>query len=249
MKYTIKTEAFEGPFDLLFHLIEKNKIDIYDIPISEIIDQYMYYIYEMESLNLEIASEFLVMAATLIEIKSKLLLPSEALKEKEIEMEDVDPRSQLVKKLLEYKKYKIVAIELKKKEKSYNKLHFKLKEELVLDVGQQDIALEGVGIQDLINAFKEILLTKSKYKKFRSSDNIQKISRESITIEDKANIIINILQSQKRVDFNKIFVDLNDKLDIVVSFLAILELVKIKKIKVWQDRYFDNIIIESVNLN
>lgn len=249
MKYTIKTEAFEGPFDLLFHLIEKNKIDIYDIPISEIIDQYMYYIYEMESLNLEIASEFLVMAATLIEIKSKLLLPSEALKEKEIEMEDVDPRSQLVKKLLEYKKYKIVAIELKKKEKSYNKLHFKPKEELVLDVGQQDIALEGVGIQDLINAFKEILLTKSKYKKFRSSDNIQKISRESITIEDKANIIINILQSQKRVDFNKIFVDLNDKLDIVVSFLAILELVKIKKIKVWQDRYFDNIIIESVNLN
>lgn len=197
MKYTIKTEAFEGPFDLLFHLIEKNKIDIYDIPISEIIDQYMYYIYEMESLNLEIASEFLVMAATLIEIKSKLLLPSEALKEKEIEMEDVDPRSQLVKKLLEYKKYKIVAIELKKKEKSYNKLHFKPKEELVLDVGQQDIALEGVGIQDLINAFKEILLTKSKYKKFRSSDNIQKISRESITIEDKANIIINILQSQK----------------------------------------------------
>jgi len=247
MKYTIKTKIFEGPFDLLYHLIEENKIDIYDIPINEIIKQYMYYIYQMESLNLEIASEFLLMAATLIEIKSKLLLPSTIVKDSSMEMDEIDPRDELVKKLLEYKKYKIIAAEFKDKEKYYNKLYFKQKEELTFSLEEGEVEFQGVSPQDLMNIFKRILLNKPQDTQIIYSNNKHEISKESITIEEKTNMIINILHSQKKVNFNEIFIELDNKLDIVVSFLAILELVKIKKIRVFQDEYFDNIIIELLD--
>ncbi|SDK49930.1 segregation and condensation protein A [Natronincola ferrireducens] len=245
MGYTIKIEAFEGPFDLLFHLIEKNKIDLYDIPVNEITEQYLYYLYEMEKLDLDIASEFLVMAATLIEIKSKILLPNEVLEDEEVE-EDIDPRSQLVKRLLEYKKYKAVAEELRKREVYYNKLFFKQREEILIESSKYDTVFENLEVKDLINVFNKMLFNKSNQRN-EALSHIRQINREPVTIEDKLNSIMKKLEIDKRICFTSIFTSLTDKIEIVVTFLALLELMKMKKVKVIQEKCFDGITIEGIN--
>lgn len=246
MAYTIKIEAFEGPFDLLFHLIDKNEIDIYDIPINDITEQYLHYIYEMEKLDLDITSEFLVMAATLIEIKSKMLLPKDVLVDEGIEIEDVDPRDELVRKLLEYKKYKAVTEELKKREGLYNRIYFKAKEEIIIENDPQDKVFDNIEINDLINAFNKLL--KANIKNNQDSHyNIREIEREPVSIENKLKDLLNLLKYKKIITFQSIFTSVSDKLDIVVTFLALLELMKLKKIKVLQEKCFDGIMIELVD--
>ncbi|SES70202.1 condensin subunit ScpA [Natronincola peptidivorans] len=245
MKYTIKIEAFEGPFDLLFHLIEKNKIDIYDIPINEITQQYLEYIYAMEKFDLNITSEFLVMAATLIEIKSKMLLPKDVLEAEGMQADEVDPRSELIKKLLEYKKYKAIAETLKIRENHYNKIFFKPKEEIIIDHYDYDTSFENLHIQDLLSAFKKIL-TNQTVSTDEFYNNIRQIDREPVTIEDKLNYILNKLQYSKKITFHSIFISAIDKSEAVISFLALLELIKMKKIKVIQDNCFEGIMIESL---
>ncbi|SNR87206.1 condensin subunit ScpA [Anaerovirgula multivorans] len=246
MAYTIKIEAFEGPFDLLFHLIEKNEIDIYDIPINDITEQYLHYIYEMEKLDLDVTSEFLVMAATLIEIKSKMLLPKDVFVEEGIEVEDIDPRDELVRKLLEYKKYKAVTEEFKKREGLYNRIYFKAKEEIIFESHDHDKILDNLEINDLINAFNKLL--KDTSKKIQDPYyNIREIEREPVSIEDKLVDILNILNHKKKITFQSIFTSIADKLEVVVTFLALLELMKVKKIKVIQEKCFDGIMIELVD--
>ena len=249
MKYNIEIEVFKGPFDLLFHLIEKNKIDIYDIPISEIVDQYIDYLYTMESLNLEIASEFLVMASTLIHIKSKLLLPSEVSSQEETEDMDIDPRDELVKKLLEYKKYKIAAAKLKEQENYYNKLYFKAREELIVNQNDNNVIIEDFNITNLLETFERIISKNIKEPTLDNDNNIKAIYRESITIEDQINKIMNVLKSHDFIDFNKMFVNENNRLNIIISFLAVLELIKRKEIITYQEKDSDNITIKLRNKN
>lgn len=160
MAYNIKLEAFEGPFDLLFHLIEKNEIDLYDIPINEVTDQYIHYIKTMEELDLDVTSEFLVMAATLLEIKSKLLLPVEVVENEQLEFEEVDPRNELVRKLLEYKKYKLAAEVFKEKESLLSKLYFKPREELIFDTEEKDFTVDELELPDLMKALERVLAGK-----------------------------------------------------------------------------------------
>ncbi|AKL95329.1 chromosome segregation and condensation protein ScpA [Clostridium aceticum] len=246
MSCTIKIQAFEGAFDLLFHLIEKNEIDIYDIPINEITEQYLHYLYQMEKLDLEIASEFLIMASTLIEIKSKMLLPKEAVAEDKSEDQGLDPRSELVEKLLEYKRYKVVAEELKQREDHYNKLYFKQKEEIILETTNDDVVLENLKIDDLVKVFEKILLNYQGNKKDRSY-KIRHISKETYTIEEKISSILNILRNHNKITFDSIFTLAKEKLEVVVTFLALLELIKEKKVKVLQEKSFEGIIIEGIS--
>ncbi|AOY77095.1 segregation and condensation protein A [Clostridium formicaceticum] len=246
MSCRIKIQAFEGAFDLLFHLIEKNEIDIYDIPINEITEQYLHYLYQMEKLDLEVASEFLVMAATLIEIKSKMLLPKEVVKEDKVEAETVDPRSELVERLLEYKRYKCMAEELKQREDHYNKLYFKQKEEIIMETSEADVALENLKLDDLVKVFEKLLLNYEKHKNDRPY-NVRHISRDTYTIEDKITSILTMLQHHKKITFDSIFILAKEKLEVVVTFLALLELIKGKKIKVMQEKSFEGIVIEGIS--
>lgn len=243
MIYTVKLETFEGPFDLLFHLIDKNEIDIYDIPIHDVTEQYLNYIYELERLDLDITSEFLVLAATLIEIKSKMLLPEDISIELTLQDDEVDPRDELVKKLLEYKKYKIITEDFKKREVLYNKLYFKVKEEIIFENKQENDEFSNLEIDDLINAFEKLLLEHDKKSK-KTFFDISEIPRDPITIEDKIDFLLNVLITQKKVSFIDMFTTDNDRLDIITTFLALLELTRLNKIKILQEKCFGGITIE-----
>ncbi|HHY78617.1 MAG TPA: segregation/condensation protein A [Clostridiales bacterium] len=234
MSINIKLEVFEGPFELLFHLIEKNKIDIYDIPIAEITEQYINYIKMMQSLDIDLASEFLVMAATLLEIKSKMLLPKIP---KEAEKEE-DPREELVKKLLEYKAYKDVTEILKQKlienERSLCK-DSSLADEIIDSFALPD----RLSIEILVDKFKELMIRKQSQKDIEHS----KIYKDEITVKDKIVEVLKILSIEKMVYFDNLIMNCINKLEAILTFLAILELIKQRKIYVEQASNFDKIII------
>ncbi|QCX32660.1 segregation/condensation protein A [Caloramator sp. E03] len=241
MSINIKLEMFEGPLDLLLHLIKKSEVDIYNIPIAEITDQYIAYLKAMEDLDLEIASEFLVMASTLLEIKSKMLLPRTSNKEDE-ESADVDPRQELVQKLVEYKKYKEFAEKLKEYEKS--SIIFFKDPEIIDDIENKDIYFNNITVENLMKAYKNVI--NAYEKKFNKRSEIPKdIDYDEFKIEDKMEYIKSTIYSYKRVSFNKFFENAKSKLEIVVTFLAMLELIKLKIIRAIQYRNFEEIIIEG----
>lgn len=241
----IKLEIFEGPFDLLLKLIEKNKIDIYNIPISKLTDDYVLYIKNLQRTDMEEMSEFVVLASTLLEIKSKMLLPKEKVEE---DNEEIDPREDLVKKLIEYKKYKDIAQQLSKKEIFLNKVVFKSPDNLALNILNEkeslkfEELLEGIDLDILYNTFENILKRKElKTDKVRSGFN--SITKSLYNINDKMTYIKDLIFLENKLSFNKIFEESNSKVEIVVTFLAILELIKNKNIKVLQNNTFDEIII------
>jgi segregation and condensation protein A len=194
-KYTIKIENFEGPFDLLFHLIEKNKIDIYDIPIALITEQYIDYIESMQEMDLEVTSEFLVMAATLLHIKSRMLLPKKVVSENE--EESVDPRDELVARLLEYKKYKEFAGELKEREKVYELIYYKLPE--VIEVENKNTQLVGLNIDDLVSAFKNMLDKTEKEEKHKQKAFSQILVRDKVSVAKKIREISKVLRNKRNL--------------------------------------------------
>jgi len=246
MAYNVKIEVFEGPFDLLFHLIEKNQIDIYDIPMTEITEQYISYIEKLEVLNLDITSEFLVMAATLIEIKSRMLLPIQTTEDKQLEIEDLDPRGELVRRLLEYKKYKAAAEELKDKEQRYQKIYFKLKEELIFDEVEEPLSIiDSINTKDLLLALSKCIERKSKI--ISPEKTIREMQRDVITIDDKIKELIHILNKENKVLFQDMFSDISTKLEIITTFLALLELIKLKEVVVKQSIAYTDISIELRN--
>lgn len=242
MAYQVKLQVFEGPFDLLYHLIEKNEIDIYDIPINEVTHQYLEYLQAMEVLDLEVASEFLVMAATLLEIKSKMLLPIEKADEKQLEFDEVDPRNELVRKLLEYKKYKVAADVLKDKEDISKRLFFKPREEIIFEKDLNDNLLEDVELCDLMEALQRIL--KGQQQATSIVSNFRKMQRDAFTIEEKINIILKTLSERTCVTFNYLFTSLGTRNEVITTFLALLELIKVKKVVVYQTDCFSDISIE-----
>ncbi len=235
MTYKLKLDMFEGPLDLLLYLIKKDQIDIYDIPISQVTEQYMEYIEMMKLLNLDVVGDFLVMAATLMQIKSKMLLPPDPTQE---EQEEEDPRDELVRRLLEYKKFKEIAEELQGKEASRQDLFRRVTDierlkELKEDA--KEVYVEA-SLFDLISAFTKAL------RKVQEKA-VYSIKQEEFTVEMKIHAILHLLLDQEAVSLNNLFGQCRDKMEIVVTFMAILELIRIKEIVVMQKRMFDEIEI------
>lgn len=241
----VKLDAFEGPLDLLYHLIEKNEIDIYDIPIAKITSQYLEYLNGFQEKSMENMSEFLVMAATLIEIKSKMLLPKIKNDEKD---EDDDPRDELVQKLLEYKRFKDVTEKLKKKEEEGFLVFFKGCDESLSEIKKEDTKIEiekvlqGISSEDIYKAFEDVMKRKDfKVDKIRSGFN--SVARDTYTIGEKMDYIKDLITLHKKVDFKEIFRGDSRKIEVVVTFLALLELMKLREVCIFQDGLFKRIII------
>ena len=245
MGIPVKLEVFEGPLDLLLHLIDKNKVDIYDIPIVEIANQYMEYIKAMEEKDMNIMSEFLLMAATLLDIKCRMLLPKEVNEEGEEE----DPRAELVEQLLQYKMYKYMSYELKDRQLDGELLMFK--EPTIPDEVKEhqepvdlDVLLEGVTIGKLNAIFKDIMRRQNdKIDPVRST--FGKIEKEEVTVDDKLEYLNQYIVSHKKFSFRELLTKQKSKLQVVVTFLAILEMMKVGSVTVVQENTFDDIIITS----
>lgn len=234
----IKIENFEGPFDLLFHLIEKNQMSIYDIPINEITDQYMDYLFAMQEFDMEIASEFLVMAATLLHIKSRMLLPDKKVVNTE---EESDPREELVLKLVEYKKYKEFSKVLKEREERWNKVYYKLPETYEFKWEPEPLELSPA---ELKRVYQELLIRNKK----RFSNNEVKMAQimqhERVSLKGKMKEVIRSLINKAVVAFTDIFSPKRkSRAEVVTGFMAILELSKLKKVRLEQRKQFGEILI------
>lgn len=245
MAISVKLEVFEGPLDLLLHLIEKNKVDIYDIPIAEITDQYLEYVQAMEREDMNIVSEFLVMGATLIDIKCRMLLPKEVNEDGEEE----DPRAQLVQQLLEYKLYKYMSYELKDKMIETGNVYCR---EMVLPeevkqykqpVDHQQL-LGDMTLQKLHHIFQNIMKRQiDRTDPIRS--NYGNIVRAEVDVERKTAYIEAYMQKNKQFSFRDLLEKQGSKLEIVVTFLVILEFMKTGRITIVQEELFDDILITS----
>lgn len=240
MAYQIKISNFEGPFDLLFHLIEKAEVDIYDIPISEITNQYLEYIYSMENIDLDNASEFIVMAALLLQIKSKMLLPKETSPLDEISADGIDPREELVERLLEYKKYKTISEMFKEMESIQLNVVYKPAE--IIDDIEENKILFNVTIEDIVNAFKDVVRRYNEGKEVK--EELQhEVIEEEYTVDDKIESIRYLVKNRSRLIFNELFLNSHNKFEIIITFLALLELIRLKEIKVYQEKIFGEINI------
>ena len=246
MGIPVKLEVFEGPLDLLLHLIDKNKVDIYDIPIVEITNQYMDYIKEMQQKDLNIMSEFLLMAATLLDIKCRMLLPAEVNEDGEEE----DPRQELVEQLLQYKMYKYMSYELKDRQLDGEKILYKemtLPDE-VKEYHQPvdlDELLDGVSLAKLNEIFKEVM-KRQNYKIDPVRSKFGKIEKEEITVEEKMDYLNDYIKKHKKFSFRQLLQKQKSRIQTVVTFLAILELMKIGSITIKQEKIFDDIEITSM---
>lgn len=240
MSYQVKIEAFEGPLDLLLHLINRLEIDIYDIPMAEITEQYLVYINAMAELELDRASEYLVMAATLLAIKSKMLLPKYDEAPDEHIYEEDDPRNELVEQLMEYKKFKEAAQTMKQKEYERGQIFTKPPIDLsaYADKGHHENVNFGLSIYDMLGAYHKLLRRKKLQKPMST-----KVTHTEISIEDRmAEILEELEKKQYRLNFYEFF-PYEDKQHMVITFLAMLELMKRNKIIVEQDGTFEDIFV------
>lgn len=246
MELAVKLEAFEGPLDLLLHLIEKNKVDIYDIPIVEITKQYMEYVEAMDKEDLNLVSEFLVMAATLVDIKCRMLLP----KEINEEGEEIDPREELVAKLIEYKMYKYAAFELRDRQLYAGKSLYKMPtipDEVIQyrPPVNLDELLQDVDLQRLNDIFQMVLKRQvDKIDPIRSK--FGKIEMEEVSLTDKIDYVKSYTKNRKKCSFKQMLQTQKSKMNIIVTFLAVLELIKNGSITVSQENTFDDIVINTI---
>ena len=245
MELNFKLQVFEGPMDLLLHLLEKNKVNIYDIPIAEITSQYMEYLQEMRRQDLNIMSEFLVMAATLLDIKARMLLPSQKTEEEEEE----DPRAELVEQLLEYKMYKCISNELRDRQVDAGRIFYRspsIPEEVASyeqPVNVKDL-LEGVTLQKLDAIFQSVLRRQeNKIDPIRSK--FGKIEKEKVSLEERMAYLRDYASTHRHFSFRQLLEEQSSKMDVIVTFLAILELMKAGTIVISQEHTFDDIKIES----
>lgn len=245
MALSVKLEAFEGPLDLLLHLIDVNKIDIYDIPISEITEQYLEYIHNMKSENMDVMSEFLVMAATLLDIKCRMLLPREVNEDGEEE----DPRTELVQKLLEYKMYKYMSFELKDLQTDAQKNFFR-GPDLPAEIEEYrqpvdyDELIGDMNLNKLHDIFKGMIRRQiDRIDPIRSQyGNIEK---DEIDMDSKIVFVEDYVKSHKYFTFEDLIEKHGSKMEIIVTFLIVLEMMKLGKITISQDEIFSDISIVS----
>lgn len=236
-QYPIKIDNFEGPLDLLCHLIDKNKMNIYDINLSEITDQYIEYLKQNESMNLEIASEFLVMASTLLYLKSKNLLPKQEEEEEEITEEE------LIRRIIEYKKFKEISKVFRENYQTFSNRYFKIQEDIKLPKQKLEVEYEN----DLIpNIYKE-LIQRNSVKLNQNAKNIEKIAIvENYTVASKVKEMFKVLIKQKRFVFNKMFsIKKHNKQEVVTAFSGLLELSRRSKVETTQEELFGDITVEK----
>ena len=239
-QYKVHLESFEGPLDLLLHLIEKNRIDIYDIPIALLTEQYMDYLAKFKEFNIEVASEFLVMAATLLQIKSKILLPNTKVEEvNEDDTDEVDPRKELVERLLEYRRYKEVSSILGEMADEAGKRFFREASNLPT----KHLPPKGLDVKLLWQAFQNVLESQ-----IENEPLVANVAREKYTIEDKIISLLALLkQHGGNICFNTVFQYSEHKIsksELITTFLAMLELIKIKRITVYQTSIFSPIYLK-----
>lgn len=230
--YNIKLEVFEGPMALLLHLIEKNRIDIYDIPVAAVTEQYIAYLRAWKEFNIEVATEFLTMASTLLLIKSRMLLPKPVKPEELEEFEEEDPRAALVEKLIEYRRYREAGDSLQQLLRRRQRYIHRLPQVFAI----QRALPQGLTIDDLMAAFSALWET--------VAEEFRTIAREEITVQDKMTDILNLLESfQGQMEFRQALKRAGSKTEIVSSFLAILELIRMRRIRVRQLETFGPIYL------
>ncbi len=243
MAIEVKLDAFEGPLDLLLHLIDKNKVNIYDIPIAMITDQYLEYISGMEKDDLNLVSEFLVMAAMLLDIKSRMLLPKQEEEEQEIE----DPRQELVDKLLEYKTYKYMSYELRDRQIDAEKSMFKkptIPKEVSSYVEPVDLGelMSDITLHKLRGIFNEVMKRcEDKVDPIRST--FGKIEKEDVNLDERAEFVESFIRNHRNFSFRNLLESSHTKMEIIVTFLVVLEIIKSGKIQVVQEKREDDIYI------
>jgi segregation and condensation protein A len=232
--YKVKLEVFEGPLDLLLYLIKQDEIDIYDISIERITSQYLEYLQAFKELNIELAGEFIVMAANLIYLKSRSLLPIDQQPPEEDAEED-DPRWDLIRQLIEYKKFKEAAAALHLRELEQERIF--PREGDTSSILQGPLRLEEVGIFQLINAFQTLI------KRIEARQDVQEIFAERFSVSDKIDTILQRVANGVRLRFSDLFGDVASRVEVVVTFLALLELIRLKQVRALQKNMFDEIEI------
>jgi segregation and condensation protein A len=231
----VQLEIFEGPLDLLLHLIKKNEVRVTDIPIAAITEQYLATLELMQSLSLDMAGEFLVMAATLIHIKSRELLPEGDEEPEPDEDEGVDPRAELVRRLLEYQRYKEAAAELEQREVLTRDVFVRATAP-VEEAGPREF--REISVFELLGALKRVIDRLPK-------DIVHEVMLEKITVREKMTLLLDRLRSESRIVFESLFSEVQSRMEIIVTFLAMLELVKVRAIRVFQDQPGGDILIEA----
>lgn len=232
MSTKVQLEIFEGPLDLLLHLIKKNEVSITDIPIATITEQYLATLELMQSLNLDVAGEFLVMAATLVHIKSRMLLPPE--EEEGEEEEEGDSREELIRRLLEYQRFKEAAGELEQREILKRDVFARPSE---APQAVETVEFERVSLFDLISALRHVL-------ERLPEEAVHEVTLEKISVRERMNCLLDDLHQKGKVVFQSLFEGAVSRMEVVVTFLAMLELVKIRAVKVWQEERMGPILIE-----
>ncbi len=233
MSTRVQLEIFEGPLDLLLHLIKRNEVSITDIPIATITEQYLATLEVMQTFNLDVAGEFLVMAATLIHIKSRMLLPMAD--DEEDEEEGTDPRQELVRRLLEYQRYKDVADQLERRELLTRDVFVRSA------APAEEIPAPGfreVSVFELLTALKRVLDRLPK-------DAFHEVMLEKITVREKMTLLLDHLRTQGKILFESLFAEVTTRMEVIVTFLAMLELVKVRAIRIFQEEASGPIQIEA----
>jgi segregation and condensation protein A len=236
-EYRVKLEVFEGPLDLLLYLIKKDEVDIYDISLERITTQYLQFMEAFKVLDLDIAGEFVVMAANLIYLKSRALLPVQV-RPPEEEAEEEDPRWDLIRQLVEYKKFKDAAAHLSFREIEQSQLFTRISEE-----GQvvAERPLGEVTVFDLINAFNSVIKRIN-----HKSEDLREIFEENHTVSDKIDLVLKLLSAGINLKFTELFADAASRTEIVVTFLALLELIRLKQVRCTQAEPFAEIELEKI---
>lgn len=236
MSYEVTLEKFSGPLDLLLHLIRKQEIDIHDIPIALVTNQFLAYLRAMEEMSLEITSEFLVMAATLLAIKSRMLLPRKPASTSD-EEEAVDPRQELVLQLLEYQRCKWAATELKSREQMQSLVYTRTPMDLQPFHRTEPMPVEGVSLWDMVDAYRKLLI------RIPKEDRVAEIKGHEVSVEDTMSSILSKLRRWTSATFSQLLGGISSRRELVASFLALLELVKVGAIQCTQASPFDDIEI------
>src|SRR5215510_9113906 len=232
MSYRVKLDVFEGPLDLLLHLVKKNEIDLSDIPVAIITDQYMAYLELLQQLDLDVAGEYLVMAATLLHLKSRLLLPGE---ETADEVEGEDPRAELVRQLLEYQRFKEAAEMLNRRDQLDRDIFSRLPVRDENDT-EQDIVYD-VSLGDLLDALQEVL-------KRAAPEVVHEVILEQVSLREQLCLVLDTLRERAEAAFSDLFPPAATRLQILVTFLAILELVRTRMIRLRQEEQFGPIVMQ-----
>ncbi|MBK8829420.1 MAG: segregation/condensation protein A [Saprospiraceae bacterium] len=241
MTYTIRIEAFEGPFDLLLFFIERDELDIYDIPIAKIADDFLGYVHTMENLNIDMASEFILVAATLMRIKAKMLIPR---KEVDEQGNEIDPREELIQRLIEYKSYKEVTEELRRKEESrsmsFPRGNVQVELAALAEEALADAELESLTLYKLLQAFKRVMDRLEEAKR----NPVHTIVQYTFTIQEEQNQIVNKLVQKPRLDFIDVFATCESRIHAIVTFLALLEMINNQVVRILSGEGINNFWIE-----